>query len=81
MILGYYKILSKANPGSRRIKLRGLMEDKEYLCEETNEIYSGNQLMYFGFILPMEEVKEGDFISHIYHFHEVSSISKAGKNI
>jgi len=81
VILGYYKILSKANPGSRRIKLRGLMEDKEYLCEETNEIYSGNQLMYFGFILPMEEVKEGDFISHIYHFHEVSSISKAGKNI
>ena len=70
-ILGSYKILSKANPGSRRIKLSGLPPEKEYRCIETEDIYSGDQLMYFGFILPMEEAKEGDFISHIYHFSAI----------
>ena len=54
VILGYYKIMSKANPGSRRIKLAGLDEKVEYLCVETNDIYTGGQLMNFGLILPME---------------------------
>ncbi|WP_160686773.1 alpha-galactosidase [Clostridium sp. C2-6-12] len=42
------QVLGRPNYHSRRIKLKGLIEDVLYRNEETNEVYSGGALMYAG---------------------------------
>lgn len=48
VLVTYIQVLGRPNYHSRRIKLKGLIEDAMYRNEETNEVYSGGALMYAG---------------------------------
>jgi len=70
-VLGYYKVMSKANPELRKVKLVGLDESKNYMCVETGIKYSASQLINVGMFMPEEEMLDGDFISYLFNFKEV----------
>lgn len=67
-IVGYYSILAKANPGIKRLRLKGLNPDYCYEMEENS--YFGDELMGAGIVTSDECIKtfvpNGDFWSHIY---------------
>lgn len=68
------QVLGRPNYHSRRIKLKGLIEDAMYKNEETNEVYSGGALMYAGInIINLY----GDYSGKILHFVENSIILKS----
>lgn len=57
------QVLGRANYHSKRIKLKGLDENKIYRVEETNETISGGALMYAGINICLY----GDYSSKIIH--------------
>jgi len=59
------QVLGRPNYHSRRIKLKGLIEDAMYRNEETNEIYSGGALMFAGINIAN---LYGDYSGKILHF-------------
>lgn len=58
------QVLGRPNYHSRRIKLKGLLEDKMYVNEETNEVLSGGALMYSGINVSLY----GDYSGKLIHF-------------
>ena len=58
------QVLGRPNYHSRRIKLKGLLEDKMYVNEETNEVLSGGALMYSGINVRLY----GDYSGKLIHF-------------
>ncbi|GKX67511.1 alpha-galactosidase [Inconstantimicrobium mannanitabidum] len=48
VLVTFVQVLGRPNYHSRRIKLKGLIEDAMYRNEETNEVYSGGALMHAG---------------------------------
>ncbi len=73
-IVGYYKILSSANEGWKRLKLIGLDEDKKYIINNDNErYYYGDELMNIGIVLENNELcRDGtDFSSIIYYLKSI----------
>lgn len=74
-IVGYYKVLNDVNVSFKRLKLKGLDENIEYLVDGKKEFYFGDELMNVGLITSDSssgEIKEllegefGDFSSKIY---------------
>ncbi|MCI8640143.1 MAG: alpha-galactosidase [Coprococcus sp.] len=59
------QVLAQPNIHSRKIKLKGLDKEKTYRLEGSGEVYSGEELMYCGFLI---KGLEGDFASRLYHF-------------
>lgn len=59
------QVLGQPNVHSRNIKLKGLKEESRYRLEGTEEIYTGEELMYCGFLV---RDLNGDFMSRLYHF-------------
>jgi len=59
------QVLGRPNYHSRRIKLKGLIEDAMYINEETNEVYSGGALMYAGINITN---LYGDYSGKFLHF-------------
>ena len=59
------QVLGRPNYHSRRIKLKGLIEDAMYRNEETNEVYSGGALMYAGINITN---LHGDYSGKLLHF-------------
>lgn len=58
------QVLGRPNYHSRRIKLKGLIEDAMYRNEETNEVCSGGALMYAGMNITN---LHGDYSGKIIH--------------
>ncbi|MGN0464990.1 MAG: alpha-galactosidase [Lachnospiraceae bacterium] len=69
-LITYVQVLARVNKKSSKIYLKGLDPEKEYIWEETGEIYGGDELMNCGFLV---KNLNGDFISKIYHFIEKAS--------
>ena len=61
------QVLGRPNYHSRRIKLKGLVEDKMYKIEESDEIISGGALMYAGINVSLY----GDYSSKIIYLTAV----------
>ena len=59
------QVLGRPNYHSRRIKLKGLIENAMYRNEETDEVYSGGALMYAGIHI---NNLYGDYSGKILHF-------------
>ena len=57
------QVLGRPNYHSRRIKLKGLVEDKMYKVEESGEVISGGALMYAGINVYLY----GDYSSKLIH--------------
>lgn len=57
------QVLGRPNYHSRRIKLKGLVEDKMYKVEESGEVISGGALMYAGLNVSLY----GDYSSKLIH--------------
>jgi len=49
-----YKVLASPNPKLRKIRLKGLNAQWQYRCEETGQVYYGDELMHFGLICETE---------------------------
>lgn len=49
----------------KRLKLKGLNEDANYINEETNEVFSGGALMYLGIHLNKLFANHSDNIIHL----------------
>ncbi len=64
-LVTFVQVLAQPNIHSRVIYLRGLEEKWKYRLEGTEEIYSGEELMKCGYLVPS---CKGDFISFLYHF-------------
>ena len=62
------QVLGRANYHSRRIKLKGLVEDKMYKLEGTKEVFSGGVLMHGG--LNITDLY-GDYSSKLLHLIQV----------
>ncbi|MGG7143159.1 alpha-galactosidase [Clostridium nigeriense] len=58
------QVLGRPNHHSRRIKLKGLLESKMYVNEETNEVLSGGALMYSGINVSLY----GDYSGKLIYF-------------
>lgn len=73
-LVTYVQVLNKPNQHSRRIKLKGLDPNKNYVLENASEwpevkttTYRGDALMYAGFYMPP---LWGDFRARLLHFTE-----------
>jgi len=64
-LVTYVQVLGQANVHTRKIKLKGLDPDADYVLEGTNQIYKGEWLMTAGFLV---DKLWGDFKSMLYHF-------------
>ena len=62
------QVLGRPNYHSRRIKLKGLIEDKMYKLEETEEVFSGGALMYGGLNITN---LYGDYSSKLLHLVKI----------
>lgn len=69
-LVTFVQVLAEPNRHSRVIYLRGLEENAEYQLEGTEEIYTGEELMQCGYLIPsiLSPDKKGDFQSCLYHF-------------
>lgn len=67
-LVTYVQLLGIARPHSRVIRLKGLEPGGQYQLEGTDEMYTGEELMYGGFLA---KGMKGDFLSRIYHFVRV----------
>ena len=63
----YYNILSEVNKSRTIIRFTGLDEKKRYQDTQTQEIYTGSELMHRGYYLPLFQ---GDFQSVLVYFTE-----------
>lgn len=66
-IITYVQVLGKPNVHSRRIRLKGLVEDLIYEMEESKETYSGGGLMHGGMLITG---MHGDFQGKVYHIQK-----------
>lgn len=64
-LVTYVQVLGKANVHSRIVQLKGLDPDSVYKLEETGEIFTGEELLYCGFLV--KDIR-GDYQSRLYHF-------------
>lgn len=64
-LVTYVQVLAVPNIHSRKIRLHGLNPEKCYILEETGEVYTGEELMYCGFLI---KELHGDCQSRLYHF-------------
>lgn len=48
----YFKILSEPNPPLKRLNLKGLDPNKNYVIEGKDSVYGGDELMYAGIAIP-----------------------------
>jgi len=67
-LLTFVQVLAQPNIHSRVIYLRGLKEEAQYLLEGSEKIYTGEELIKCGYLIPSEK---GDFKSSLYHFQKV----------
>lgn len=67
-LVTYVQVLARLNPNSKNIFLKGLNPDKKYQLEGSKEVYYGEELMNYGFLI---EKLDGDFRSRLYHFVEL----------
>jgi len=77
-VLGYYRVLQPVNTGFKRIKLKGLLEDRLYAVSSFETKFYGDELMCSGLLVsdqasglrkrkPYEgESRQGDFYSRIF---------------
>jgi len=68
-LLYYLRILGGANEPIKRLRLKGINPDFNYVLEDDGSLYGGDELMYAGIVIP--ELK-GDFQSIMMHFKEES---------
>jgi len=81
VFLVYFNILSVSNAPFKKVFLKGLDPNAEYILEDLEESYPGDSLMYSGLPLPYvtifqedEEVsymEKGDFSSHLFVFKKM----------
>ncbi|MGN0331754.1 MAG: alpha-galactosidase [Lachnospiraceae bacterium] len=67
-LVTYVQVLGQANQHSKKVKLKGLDSDVKYVLEETKDIYTGEELMYCGFLV--KNIR-GDFKSKLFHFIKI----------
>lgn len=70
-IVGYYRFMQEVNVGYRRVRLKGLDEDKLYHVSILDEVCFGSELMNIGLLTTdassgENKEKEGDYISRLY---------------
>ena len=61
----FVQVLNRANYKSRKIYFKGLDPEAEYVLEDTNEVFTGRELMLAGYLV---KPLWGDFMSRLYHF-------------
>ena len=59
------QVIAEAAFRSRKIRIKGLDAEADYLLEETGQVAKGSLWMEGGLLVPRDN---GDFISHLYHF-------------
>ena len=69
VLVTYVQVLAEPNSRSKKLYLRGFDESTFYKLEETDEIYSGENLQKCGFL--MKRMK-GDFVSRLFHFIKIA---------
>lgn len=67
-VVFYFQVLAQPNPPVNRLKLKGLNPDLDYRCNETRNVYGGDELMYAGLNVPLSG---GDFQSLMWRFSAV----------
>ncbi|WNQ10615.1 alpha-galactosidase [Paenibacillus aurantius] len=65
----YFETLSEAAPAIKRLKLKGLDPNLDYMELESGAVYGGDHLMYVGIPLP---VLKGDFLGVMFRLQAVS---------
>ncbi len=70
VLMIFVQVLSEPNRRSYKLKLPGLDPKGQYRLVGTQDVYSGEMLMYGGFVIQREH---GDFISNVYHFRKISA--------
>ncbi len=68
VILCCYQRLAMPNQPAKRVFMRGLCENAQYLDQKSGRVYSGAALMYAGLPLPRPW---GDYVSWIFEFKRV----------
>lgn len=68
----FIQVLNRPHHRSRRIKLKGLQEDKYYRVEDSGEIYAGDTLLKAGILIPS---LWGDFKGRLLHLIEIENSS------
>lgn len=63
-LITFVQVLNRPNCRSRKIRLKGLAADKNYICEESGRIYAGDTLMNAGILI---ENPWGDFKGKLFH--------------
>ena len=69
-LVTFVQVLAQPNMHSRVIYLRGLDAGADYQLEGTEEVYTGEELMQCGYLIPamLSPGKKGDYQSCLYHF-------------
>lgn len=65
VLVTYVQVLAEPNRRSRKLYLQGFDECALYHLEGTEQVYSGEMLMYGGFLM---EPMKGDYVSRLYYF-------------
>ena len=72
-LVTYVQVLGRPNMHSRKIRLAGLLADRDYMLDGTERVYGGDLLMNAGLLV--EDVR-GDYMSRLYHFVLDNSLTK-----
>ena len=64
-LVTYVQVLGRPNMHSRKIRLAGLLADRDYMLDGTERVYGGDLLMNAGMLV---EDMRGDYMSRLYHF-------------
>ncbi|QDP39637.1 alpha-galactosidase [Radiobacillus deserti] len=69
-LVGYYRMLARANDGFHRLTLKGLDDDSQYELLGTDDYFYGDELMHAGIIIDRyrSNQEKGDFSSNLFHF-------------
>jgi len=80
----YFHILSAPNLPFKKVKLKGLDPNANYILDEDKELYAGDVLMYSGLPLPsvtvfqertrVKYMDQGDFSSHLFVFKKAINV-------
>lgn len=65
-LVTFVQVLNRPNCKSRKVKLKGLLAEKNYVLEETGAVYAGDTLMNAGILI---ENPWGDFKGKLLHFN------------
>lgn len=63
-----FRVLAEPNAPFQRLRLKGLLPDRDYRDTATGEMYGGDELMHAGLLLPRAH---GDFDSAMYRLRAV----------